>query len=137
MKYLPLILIVLSGAAYHTFQKLVGREQNPWVVLAAVYFTAFLCSLVPLIWARTPVTIPSVPATLGLALACVGIELGFMLAYRGGWKMSALSTHTSVCAFIVTASLGLFFFGERIEIRTLLGLALAVFGLILGQPLGR
>ena len=132
-KYLPLLLIVGSGAAYHACQKLVSRDQSPWATLAAAYFIAFLATFAMAVVGKRPSdwiggVFSARPEVVGLALACVGIELGVLVAYRSGWQMSALSMHTSVAHLTVTALLGVLAFRECLSPTTAAGLALAAIG---------
>ena len=63
-----------------------------------------------------------------LALAIIGIEIGYLLAYRSGWKLGATFAMTSVATVSLLALLGIVWFGEIIDGERALGLALALAG---------
>jgi multidrug transporter EmrE-like cation transporter len=63
-----------------------------------------------------------------LALAVVGIEMGYLLAYRSGWKLGTTFAVASVATASMLALLGAAWFGDLLDGRRALGLALALAG---------
>ena len=63
-----------------------------------------------------------------LALAVVGIEIGYLLAYRSGWKIGVTFAVTSVATVTVLALVGVALFAEHLDGRRVLGLVLALAG---------
>jgi multidrug transporter EmrE-like cation transporter len=63
-----------------------------------------------------------------LALAVVGIEIGYLLAYQSGWKIGVTFAVTSVATVTVLALVGAAWFAEHLDGRRVLGIALALAG---------
>jgi len=67
--------------------------------------------------------------TLGVAAAL--IELGFLLAYRAGWKISMAAVATNAAAAIALVPIGILAFKDQLSVRNILGLLFCVLGLVL------
>jgi uncharacterized membrane protein len=128
-------LIILSSTIYHLTQKATPVDAHPLLTLAVSYAAATLVCLAAL---------PLFPSAGGLgeamrklnwtsfllALAITVIEVGFLLAYRAGWKISlaALIANTSVALLLVP--IGILGFAERFSIHHVVGVILCIAGLI-------
>lgn len=126
-------LVIASQVSYQLAVKAIPRESSPFAVLAVVYGIAMLACGVLAAVAGRPVGFADARRLLGwpaalLALAVVGIEVGYLLAYRSGWKLGATFAVTSVATVAVLALLGAAWFGEVLDGRRVLGLALALGG---------
>lgn len=74
-------------------------------------------------------------ASYALGLAIVGLELGFLLAYRAGWKVGVAALYSNAAVTLLLVPAGILAFQERLDARKALGLALAGGGLwLLGRP---
>lgn len=71
------------------------------------------------------------PGVLAIALAVVGIELGFLLAYRAGVNVGSAALAVNVCSALVLIPLGLWLFKEHLTPAKLAGVALSLGGLAL------
>ena len=136
LRLLPVVLVVASAGIYHVSQKSLSRGGNPWAILTAAYFIAFFATR--FLWAPWKSTISEaaslrsfLPGIVLLALSCVGIAAGYLLAYRGGWNVSTLFTITSTGSFLVVMSVGLFLFGEGVSFRIFAGVGLSLAGFLL------
>jgi drug/metabolite transporter (DMT)-like permease len=133
---LSLAVIVLSNVVYHVSQKSIPRDAHPLVSVLVTYAVAAGITLLLL---------PFFPlqGTLGQALrkinwssaavgaAIVGVELGFLLAYRSGWRISVGSAAANAAVAIVLVPTGLLFFNERLSGVNAAGLILCLIGLLL------
>jgi drug/metabolite transporter (DMT)-like permease len=63
-----------------------------------------------------------------LALSVVGIEIGYLLAYRAGWPLATTTGVTYTSTMVLLALIGATFFSESISLRRAAGLALAMGG---------
>lgn len=134
--YLPVATVVLSGALYHFSQKTAARGAGPWGMLAGAYFIAFCVALV----AGKPWNDfggwvgdlrGAIPMMLLLGIACVGIEGGYLVAYRLGWKASSLWLHTTLGASMAMLFLTVVVFREPLTAKALAGWAVAVLGIVI------
>jgi drug/metabolite transporter (DMT)-like permease len=129
----PVVVVVASATLYHITQKSIGRGVNPWGALAAVYFVAFVGTLIGACLVKAPATgytkiFTSIPAIFFLGVACIGIEAGYLFAYRRGGNISALYTQTSAGMCFSLFLVGLLVFGEPISAKKIAGLILAAVG---------
>ena len=134
--YFPLALTVAGMLFYHLAQKSIPRGINPFyamiiaytvgiVVLAVCALTlpgnkSFVRSLTESNWAVFVV---------GAAAAC--IELGFLLAYRSGWRIGVAAVVTNVAVTLMLVPIGIVIFKEHLSLRNILGLVFCLLGLVL------
>ncbi len=139
MRWLPLALIVLSNVAYHLGQKAVPRTAHPVVAALAMYAVASAGALLALLFVSPSPTRESVSAALHWSVALVGlgilgVEIGFLLVYRGGWEISTASLVASVLLALALVPIGVLAFREPWNVSRMAGLALALSGLwLLGR----
>ena len=133
MYYASLALAVLSVVCYHATMKLVPPTVNPFLPLAAAYFLAFLICLLGLwLWPHGGKSWSDLkPGVFAIALTVVGIELGFLLAYRAGVNVGYAALAVNVCSALVLIPVGLWFFKEHLTATKLAGVALSLGGLAL------
>ena len=85
-------IVVVSNVLYHVAQRSVGRDLHPLASLFANYGVALALTalLVPFFPDKAPLG-PSLRAiqwpSLAVGVSIVGVELGFLLAYRAGWNV--------------------------------------------------
>lgn len=128
-----IVLVIASQVVYQLAVKAVPREANPFSVLIIVYGIAMLTCIVLAPFAGKAVGIADAKRVFGwpaclLALSVVGIEVGYLLAYRSGWTLGITYAVTSVATVALLAAIGSAWFGELIDARRILGLALALVG---------
>ncbi len=134
--YAPLFLVILSSTLYHITQKATPANVHPMLTLAITYAAAtllcvFALPLFPLENGLGESLRKVNWASVILALAISGIEVGFLLAYRAGWKISlaALITNTSVALLLVP--IGILGFAEKFSLNHIFGVILCIAGLIM------
>lgn len=126
-------LVIASQVTYQLAVKAVPPGANPFAVLIIVYGLAMVACTVLSPLAARPIAFADfrrllIWPTCLLALAVVGIEIGYLLAYRSGWKLGATFAVTSVATVSMLALLGIVWFGEIIDGKRVLGLVLALAG---------
>ena len=87
--YLSIFLTIISNVLYHIFLKLLPSGTHPIVSLIVAYGSALVACLVYLLFfPPAEGLLPSLRkvswVNIALGLAIVGLELGFILAYRAG-----------------------------------------------------
>ena len=66
-----------------------------------------------------------------LALAIVGLEVGFVFVYRAGWAVSTASVVANIGLACVLLVVGYFLYRENVSMQQILGIFVCMFGLIL------
>jgi len=126
-------LTIASNVLYHVAQKSIPAGAHPLMSLAVTYVVALALTL--LLWPLYPGGTPwrSIRAlnwtSAGVGVAIVGVELGVLLAYRAGWRVSVGATMVNVALAVILVPVGLLLFGERFSLSNLVGLALCIAGL--------
>jgi multidrug transporter EmrE-like cation transporter len=129
-------LAILSTVLYHLAQKLTPSGASPVLAIPVTYLTALVVCLV--ILALAPPR-PSLFAALrqlswtsyALAFSIVGIEFGFLLAFRAGWNISLAALFVNAAGTLLLAPIGLIFFKEKLTPVNLAGMLLCLVGLIM------
>lgn len=68
-------------------------------------------------------------ATYSLGLALVGLELGFLLVYRSGWKVSIAALFCNAFVTALLIPVGVLIFREQLDLKKIAGIVLASAGL--------
>jgi drug/metabolite transporter (DMT)-like permease len=136
MVYSAIALTVLSNVLYHVLQKLIPSNVNPLLSLAVTYLVAatatlLLMPLFPLQGALGAEVRKLNWASVGLGAVIVGLELGFLLAYRAGWNISIASLVANTTVALLLLPVGLLLFKEELSAVNILGIVLAIAGLVL------
>lgn len=66
-----------------------------------------------------------------LALAIVGLEVGYVFVYRAGWTISTASVVANIGLACVLIVLGYFLYKENVSINQIVGIVVCMFGLVL------
>lgn len=133
MYYTSLAIAVASVVGYHLAMKLVPPHVNPFLPLAAAYLLAFVCCLIGLfLWPTGTRSLAALnPSVLALALSVLGIEVGFLLAYRAGVSAGFGALLVNVSATLVLVPVALIFFKDQLTWSKIAGVALSLAGLAL------
>jgi uncharacterized membrane protein len=134
--YLPILLGIAGTTMYHVAQKSVPQQVNPLLSLLVNYATALVVTLLflPFYPQRTggSIALKSLNwASYAVGLSIVGVELGVLLAYRAGWKISVASLVTNVATALLLVVVGLISFGEHLSAKNAAGIVLCLAGLVL------
>jgi len=136
MVYGAIALTILSNVLYHVFQKVIPGNVNPLLSLAVTYLVAatatlLLLPLFPLQGALGAEVRKLNWASVGLGAVIVRLELGFLLAYRSGWNISIASLVANTTVALLLIPVGLLLFKEELSAINILGIVLAIAGLML------
>src|SRR5215510_3881472 len=134
--YFPFVIAVGGMLFYHLAQKSIPKEMNPFHATIIAYAVGIvLCAVCALILGEKKSFSSSIKAsnwavfTLGAAAAC--IEIGFLLAYRAGWRMSVAAITTNVAVTAMLIPIGIIVFKDQLSLRNVLALIFCVLGLVL------
>lgn len=136
MLFFSLTVVVLANVLYHTAQKSIAPSVHPLIATIVAYIAAIvLClpmfALFPLQTSIGEELKRINWATYALALSIVGVELGYLLAYRAGWDVSIASVIANVGIAILLVPVGIWLFKESVSWTTLLGITLCLAGVAL------
>ena len=66
-----------------------------------------------------------------LALAVVGLEVGYVFVYRAGWSINTASIVANIGLACVLIVVGYLLYKENVSIRQIFGIMFCMFGLVL------
>ena len=70
-------------------------------------------------------------ATYALALAIVGLEFAYILAYRAGWRISIAAVLVNTTVTMLLIPIGLLAFQEKLSPLNAAGILVAIAGLVM------
>ncbi|HEX9162894.1 MAG TPA: hypothetical protein VF980_14410 [Thermoanaerobaculia bacterium] len=134
--YASLALTIAGNVLYHLSQKSIAGGVHPIVSIIASYLIAIVLAFAVLI--AIPLREPLLVevrrlnwATVGVGLSVLAVEIGFLLAYRAGWRISIASVSTNTAVALVLLPTGVFIFREHLSMTNIVGLVLCAIGLVL------
>lgn len=130
----PIGLVILSNVVYQICAKSVSSGMNPIASLVITYAVGAVFSLImyKLIFRDGNLItefakMNFAPPLLGIVL--VGLEVGFIYAYKAGWQVSMLSIVQSAFLAIVLLFVGCFLYHEVITWNKIVGVIICLIGL--------
>jgi len=134
--YFSITLAIASSALYHFVAKSTPSNVNFTVSLLVTYAVAFVVTLFGFFF--FPVTNGVTAelkqlnwASIGLAIAIVGIEFGFLLTYRAGWNLGIAAVLVNVVASLILVPVAIFLFKDKISWINILGILVCLAGLVM------
>ena len=132
----PIALVVLSNTLYQVCAKSVPEGMNPLASLTVTYLigAAVSCALYYILnrdanlfreirltnWA---------PVVLGVVI--VGLEVGFIYAFRAGWQISMAQIVSSAVLAVILIFVGYLLYHEAITWNKIAGIIICLAGLVL------
>ena len=134
--YFSIILAICSSALYHFVAKSTPSNVNFTISLLVTYAVAFVVTLFTIFFvpAQEGITAELKKlnwATIGLAIAVVGIEFGFLLVYRAGWHLGIAAVLTNVVASLILVPVAIFVFKDKISWVNIAGILVCLVGLVM------
>ncbi len=134
--YFSITLAIASSALYHFVAKSTPSGVNFTVSLLVTYATAFLVTLLTFPFFPMPDGLTAELkklnwASIGLAVAVVGIEFGFLLVYRSGWNLGIAAVLTNVIASLILLPVAILFFKDKISWVNIAGIFVCLAGLVM------
>jgi drug/metabolite transporter (DMT)-like permease len=132
----PFLLAVAGLATYHVAQKAVPATAHPLALLAVAYATAAIACVAMLPLFTPGQTLREAFGTVPwmvvfVALGMLGLEIGYLLAYRAGWPLSITAVAAGTLVALVLVPVGMAFFKESITLARAGGIVLCLGGLAL------
>lgn len=134
--YFSITLAICSSALYHFVAKSTPSNINFTISLLVTYAAAFIVTLCTFFFfpAKNGITAELKQlnwASIGLAVAIVGIEFGFLLTYRAGWNLGIAAVLVNVMASLILVPAAIFVFKDEISWINILGILVCLAGLIM------
>ena len=134
---ISLPLIIVGVLLYSVSQKSIPKDANGLVAIASAYFIALVSCVVVLFFTgefKKSVSLfnhQKLLPVVFLGFAILMIELGFLYAYRTGWKISTASIITGAFTAVALALIGVLWYKEDLTIINIVGIVLSLIGVIL------
>lgn len=134
--FIAFALTVVSSAFYHIIQKSTPANVNPITSIFTTYAVAMVLCIMAYPFFRSEYGIIKSFKELNwtsyaLGAAILGIELGFLLAYRAGWDVSLANIISAVLVTLVLILVGVTFYNEKLSISNYMGVLLCIVGIVL------
>ena len=132
----PIALVILSNTLYQVCSKSVPREMNPLASLTVTYLISAVVSGV-LYYAlnRNANLLREIKltnwASIVLGIVIIGLEVGFIYAYRAGWQISKAQIVSSAMLAVVLILVGYLLYHEALTWNKILGIIVCLAGLVL------
>ncbi len=131
----PLLLMLFTYVAYQLLLKMPGAAINALAFQTFAYFVAFVAAA--LLWSRHPelgsnkLQPRDIAVAVAFGLAVVGLEYGYIAAYRLGWPVNMTGTTVNIATAVLMVPIGFLLFRESLSWTNITGLALCCAGLFL------
>ncbi len=134
---LPVFIIIISNTVYNIAAKSSPKNINQFAMLVIVYLISAVFSFIMLLITDKG-KISQIPAQIKennwisvlLAIAVVGIETGYLLAFKRGWRISQCSVISNICLAIILVFVGILMFTENIPSNQIIGIGICIVGLV-------
>lgn len=130
----PIALVVLSNVVYQVCSKGVPADMSPFASLFVTYLVGALASLVAFFafgahdgFVQELRKVNWAPFVLGIVI--VGLEVGFIYAYRAGWEVSMASVVQSSFLAVALLFVGHALYAETLTPTKILGVVICLVGL--------
>ncbi|MBO4896728.1 MAG: EamA family transporter [Clostridia bacterium] len=129
----PIALVVLSNVFYQICAKSVPGGMNPLASLTVTYLVGAAASAMLFFILgggnlfKEYTKLNFAPFVLGIVI--VGLEVGFIYAYKAGWQISTASIVQSAFLAVALIFVGRLLYGEPLTWNKLLGILLCLLGL--------
>ena len=131
----PIALVVMSNVVYHVCAKSIPQGVNPFASLTVTYLIgAAACTVLFFLTNRGGNLFREygklnfAPFVLGIVI--VGLEAGFIYAYKAGWQVSTASVVQSTILAVALLIVGLLLYREKLTWNKLVGLGICAVGLV-------
>lgn len=129
-------MVILANTFYNLCMKSMPSDVNPFGALMITYLVAAIISGVIFVFMVSPDNAGAEIAKINwtsviLALAIVGLEVGYVFVYRAGWAVNTASVVANIGLACVLIVVGYFLYRENMSFNQILGIIVCMVGLIL------
>ncbi len=135
MSYIwPIALIVLSNVVYQICAKSVPTDMDAMASMVVTYLVGAVCSAILFFAVNKDANLlqeyskmNAAPALLGISV--VGLEVGFIYAYKVGWPVSTASIVQSAFLALALLVVGALLYHEAVTMNKIIGVVVCLIGL--------
>ena len=132
----PIALVVLSNTLYQVCAKSVPEGMNPLASLTVTYLVGAVVSCAMyFILNRNANLLREIRLTnwapIVLGIVIVGLEVGFIYAFRAGWQISMAQIVSSAVLAVILIFVGYLLYHEAITWNKIIGIIICLAGLVL------
>ena len=131
----PIALVVISNIVYQICAKSVPNTMSPlasltvtYLVGAAVSAGLYFVTTKDASLAREYSQLNWAPVALGLVI--VGLEVGYIYAYKAGWPVSTAAIVQSAFLAVALAVIGGLIYHEPVSANKIIGIVICLIGLV-------
>ena len=131
----PIALVVLSNTLYQICAKSVPEGMNPLASLTVTYLIGAAVSCVMYYILNRDANLFReirltnwAPVVLGIVV--VGLEVGFIYAFRAGWQVSVTQIVSSALVAVILIFVGYLLYHEAITWNKIVGIIISLAGLV-------
>ncbi len=130
----PIALVVVSNIVYQICAKSVPHDMNPLASLTITYVIAAILTVILYLLLNKDANLIKeythtnwAPFALGVVV--VGLEVGFIYAYKAGWAVSTASVMQSSFLAVALVIVGYLLYNETINKNKVIGTLICLVGL--------
>ena len=132
----PIVLVILSNVFYQICAKSVPEGMNPLASLTVTYLIGAVVSFALYYILGKDANIIKeysqinwAPFVLGFVI--VGLEVGYIYAYKAGWQVSTAQIVQAALVAIVLVFVGYGLYHEALTLKKIAGIVICLSGLVL------
>ncbi len=133
---IPILIIVASNTVYNICAKSTPEGINTFASLTVTYLVAAGAALAMFFITGRDRNLSAELAKvnwsqIALGISIVGLESGFILAFRAGWKIGLAQLVASVMVSCILIIIGYLVYKEVLSVRQFVGIGICAVGLFL------
>ncbi len=132
----PIGMIVVANIIYNITTKETPQGANAFLSLSVTYGVAMIATFLIFFFTRKGESIGVAFGKLNwtsylLGIAIIGLELGYIFAFRNGWQVNMTSIVANIILAISLVVVGFLLYHEKLTITQVIGIVLCLGGLVL------
>ena len=132
----PIGMIVIANIFYNITTKETPQGANAFLSLSVTYGVAMVATFLIFFFTRKGETIGVAFGKLNwtsyvLGVVVIGLELGYIFAFRNGWQVNTTSLVANIILAISLLIVGFLLYKEHLTITQIIGIVLCIGGLIM------
>ena len=130
----PIALVVVANIVYQICAKSVPKNMDTMASMVITYLVGALCSAIMFFIMNRDASLlhefsKSNSAPVWLGISVVGLEVGFIYAYKIGWAVSTASIVQSTFLSLALLVVGALLYNEAITLNKIIGISICLVGL--------